>query len=152
VWINTTFAGAQCGGRDDILWQSLVTKHPRGGLSPTACSWAGNATPEYAGNGCGVAPVWGNAASDPGTQNVTQFIPMWFCPPAGYERSPVGGTWEGGSAGRYIHAGPVAACEEQCRGSPTECLAFSLQDADVRNSTGCTIYTCPRRPGAVKRH
>ena len=141
VWINTTFAGGQCGGRDDILWQSLVTKHPRGGLSPTACSWAASVTPEYCGKGCGIAPVWSNAANDPGTQNVTQFIPMWFCPPAGYERNTAGGTWEGGSAGRYVHARPVAACEEQCHGSPIKCLAFSVQDADVPNSTGCTIYT-----------
>lgn len=73
VWINTSFVGQQCGDRDDIIWQHLVTKHPRPGLPANACSWSGNSTPEYAGTGCGIAPQWSSANrhADPGTRNVS---------------------------------------------------------------------------------
>eukprot|EP01052_Picozoa_sp_SAG31_P037749 SAG31_NODE_4922_length_2863_cov_1.316570_3_plen_467_part_00 len=157
VWINTSFTGQQCGDRDDVIWQHLVTKHPRPGIPAGDCSWNGSSTPEYSGKGCGIAPQWSNSKTDPGTQNVTQFMPMWFCPPAGYKRAPIGGIWTGGR-GISGH-NSVKECEAQC-GASGACVGFSLEDADVSGSTGCTIYTSmkgdvtprPKTTAYVKLH
>ena len=115
--VHTHYTGDVCNQRNDIQWHHMFTTDPVGGLAPAQCNWTGpgSADPstEYSGF-CGVAPVGGHP--DTGN-NVTAVVPVWLCPPPGFERTPVGGEWEGGQ--RHGQDLTVDQCATACKGQGT---------------------------------
>jgi hypothetical protein len=108
--------------RDQLRWDSLETPHST--LSPAQCRWNSTNAPEYTGTGCGIAPVDGGQNNC--GENVTDHLPMIFCPPAGFDRAAGGGWTKGTSHGTLS----VDACAAACRHA-AGCSAFAVSDALV---------------------
>eukprot|EP01043_Picozoa_sp_COSAG02_P044149 COSAG02_NODE_3913_length_6051_cov_4.275874_1_plen_429_part_00 len=118
--VQTYFHGRHCGVRDQLIWDTFETPH---GTHPaSACKWNRTNAPEYSGTGCGVAPVYGGTNSC--GENITEHLPMLFCPPVGFARAGIGGSWAGGSS-----QGPqsVDACAKACQHA-NGCRAFTVSD------------------------
>ena len=123
--VQTYFDGQHCGVRDQLIWNTFAT--PKGTLPPASCRWNRTNAPEYAGTGCGVAPVDGGVNNC--GENVTDHLPVIFCPPAGFDRSAVGPGRDqpGGTSHGTLS---VDACAAVCRHA-AGCSAFTVSDAAV---------------------
>lgn len=128
--VETYFHGRHCGMRDQLIWDTFATPHSRPGLPPAACRWNRTNAPEYTGTGCGIAPVY--AGKNSCGENITEYLPMIFCPPLGFHRAALSGRWTGGKPRGTLS---VDACAAACR-QVSGCSAFAVSDA-----SGCDIFT-----------
>jgi hypothetical protein len=123
VQVKTEFQGRHCGMRDALVWDTLETPHG------TNCNGKWNSTnaPEYTGVGCGITPV--DSGKNNCGENITEHLPMVFCPPAEFTvAGPAGGGWlNGTSQGRLS----VDACAAACLSfSLAGCRGFTMSDAE----------------------
>jgi hypothetical protein len=129
--VHTHYRGVICNRRDDIQWQHMFTTDPVPGLTPAQCNWTEANSVEYSGH-CGVAPVQMGKPPCPGN-NASALVPVWLCPPSGFDRTPTGGMWSGGQL--YGDDLDLEQCAAACN-AKGGCKGFAVSD-----DSGCKLFS-----------